>query len=73
MADDDDDYVLVKWNGTEATSYCKHSRISIFFSNSRWIKVTAVKEILSILKEIGDDSYMLVAGNTAQGKIHTIK
>lgn len=33
-----------------------------------WYRVVEVKNIFEILQEKGDDSYMLVAGNTAKGK-----
>lgn len=33
-----------------------------------WYRVLDVQSIFKILNEKGDDSYMLVAGNTAKGK-----
>lgn len=39
----------------------------------QWFKVTKVKEILNIFKQVGSDTYMLVAGNTAQGMIYMSK
>lgn len=34
-----------------------------------WFRVQTLAEVFDILKTIGNESYMLVAGNTAKGKI----
>lgn len=36
----------------------------------KWYRVEKLAQVFSIFDEEGDDSYMLVAGNTAKGKIH---
>lgn len=37
-------------------------------SSSQWVKVYFLKDLLQILKNLGTNNYMLVGGNTAQGK-----
>lgn len=39
----------------------------------RWYKVYEVNDIFKVLRTEGDDNYMLVAGNTAKGKLKHLK
>lgn len=47
----------------------KQTYISIDLGTEKWFKVYKLKELLVILNEIGDLKYMLVAGNTANGRV----
>jgi hypothetical protein len=63
----------VNWIGTETVCDSKYSPIILHMNDLQWFKVTKVKEILNIFKQVGSDTYMLVAGNTAQGMIYMSK
>ncbi|KAK9891885.1 hypothetical protein WA026_017370 [Henosepilachna vigintioctopunctata] len=41
--------------------------LEVNFKKSRWTKVTTLKTLLDALLKLGDEVYMLVAGNTAKG------
>jgi hypothetical protein len=63
----------VNWIGTKAVCDSKYSPIILHMNDSKWFKVMKIEEILNIFKQVGDVSYMLVAGNTAQGTIYITK
>jgi xanthine dehydrogenase/oxidase len=47
---------------------CSKNSFKLTFEDDRkWFKVSSVEEIFKIFEKIGNDEYMLVAGNTAHG------
>ncbi|XP_069693941.1 uncharacterized protein [Periplaneta americana] len=61
----DGDFVLI--NDSEAIFALQNIPIHIKQNGSEWFKVTSVEDIFDIFEQIGDETYMLIAGNTAKG------
>lgn len=58
--------------GSSCSGQCHKSNESLcmdFNDEKHWHKVSTIKEVFEILEKTGDAPYMLVAGNTAHGKI----
>lgn len=49
-----------------------NNKIQLLFDDGKeWYKVSSLNEIFTIFNKIGNDKYMLVAGNTAHGILRT--
>ena len=66
----EDDFVHVNEDGKEIIQYSKLSAIHLKLdSGAQWFKATQLSDIFEIFDKIGSTTtYMLVAGNTAQGE-----
>ncbi|KAL3275092.1 hypothetical protein HHI36_019863 [Cryptolaemus montrouzieri] len=66
---DIEDFVMVKHISPKETCETNFDRKPKLFKlrQGKWLKVVALKDLLSSLAKIGDEPYMLVAGNTAKG------
>jgi hypothetical protein len=60
-------------NGTEIIQSSACCPIHLKFRSAQWFKVTRMNEIFEIFGKIGDAPYVLVGGNTARGKFHTVR
>lgn len=85
---DIEDLYICKKNNNPCTKTCDDEDWCIVYSKNglmsdnvikielkdgkKWYKVTEISQIFDILKSEGDDSYMLVAGNTAKGNFQII-
>ncbi|XP_045464415.1 indole-3-acetaldehyde oxidase-like [Harmonia axyridis] len=54
----------IKENGM---SCMKNRQYEIKYGEANWLKVVSLKNLLNVIKKIGDQPYMLVAGNTGKG------
>lgn len=48
----------------------KRKQFKVVYGNAAWSKVVTMKVLLDVMKQIGDETYMLVAGNTGKGKTY---